>query len=172
MNVVNKVMFTQEEVRKGMHHELIDHLLEYNRKSTTFCNDIHIVDSYSDGTLEVEWAQVWREDGGVEGFKFIDYDHYVTVKVEFPDGHYDYYENDEIAEEAQDTWLKAHPEYQVNSITGHYYNVDEERRMREEILNTAATVTGAGDTDGDNDCSTWGTKEFTPAAEDPEGDLK
>ena len=72
--------------------------------------DIHIT---TDGYCTiVEFAPLdYALSADIEGFVFMDEEHYLVKRVDFPDGHYDYYESDEAANTALEEWLKTHPEF-------------------------------------------------------------
>lgn len=104
---INSVAFTPEEVEQNLHMDLIAYLLSYNQKSKSSYFDIHIT---SDGFCTiVEFASLTYDiTSETEGFVFMDEEHYLLKRVEFPDGHYDYFDDDE-AEEVFNNWLKEHP---------------------------------------------------------------
>ena len=104
---VNSVAFTPEDVQKNLHLDLINYLLSFNQKSENSFFDIHIT---TDGFCTiVEFANITRGINDTsEGFVYMDEDHYLLRRVEFPDGHYDYF-NDDAAEEVFNNWLREHP---------------------------------------------------------------
>lgn len=104
---VNSVAFTPEEVEQNLHMDLITYLLSYNQKSKCSYFDIHIT---SDGFCTiVEFVSLTYDiNSETEGFVFMDEEHELLKRVEFPDGHYDYL-NDNEAEEVFNNWLKEHP---------------------------------------------------------------
>ena len=67
---LNKMAFSPEEVKEGLHKTLLDYLLDYNAKSNDWMNDIHVT---TDGYCTIVcWDQVpvKRDCGG--GFVYID----------------------------------------------------------------------------------------------------
>lgn len=85
---MNSQAFTPEQVENGELNDLIEYLLNFNKKSDKSYMDIHITsDSYC--TI-VEWVEIHYDFKGECGeFKFVDSDEYVMKEIRFPDGHYD-----------------------------------------------------------------------------------
>lgn len=104
---VNSVAFTPDEVEKNLHLDLINFLLSYNSKADDSFFDIHIT---TDGYCTiVEFVSLTRGvNDNSEGFAYVDEEHYVLKRVDFPDGHYEYLD-DEVAEEALKEWLANNP---------------------------------------------------------------
>ena len=126
---VNSVAFTPEEVELNLHLDLINYLLSFNQKSKNSYFDIHITtDGYCTivefATLDHEFSQ------DVEGFVFMDEEHYLLKRVNFPDGHYDYVDDD-AAQNVMDDWLQKHPGWKRDQF-GHW---SQERP--EELINAA-----------------------------------
>ena len=117
---VNSVAFTPEDVQKNLHLDLINYLLSFNQKSENSFFDIHIT---TDGFCTiVEFANITRGINDTsEGFVYMDEDHYLLKRVEFPDGHYDYLDDNE-AEDVFNNWLKEHPGW-VKDEFGRWYLV-------------------------------------------------
>ena len=97
----NYKAFTPEEVNNGFHLDLINYLLDYNKKSDDNYYDIHITtDSYC--TI-VEWADVsYSEDFWDGRFQFVDEDECIMKEVRLSDGSITHIDKDEDV----DTWLK------------------------------------------------------------------
>ena len=131
---VNSVAFTPEDVQKNLHLDLINYLLSYNQKSEDYYFDIHITtDRFC--TI-VEFACVSYEEINDNGFVFMDDDHFLLKRVVFPDGHYDFLDDDE-AEEVFNNWLKEHPGW-VKDEFGRWHSKED---CSEDFV--------YGDTDGD-----------------------
>lgn len=123
----NSAAFTPEQIKKGLLQELLSYLLSYNEKNMSGYYDIHIG---SDGYCTiVEWSDIMYEvNDGIEGFVWMDEEHCLLKRVEFPDNTYEYYP-DEFADEALDEWLKEHPGWYKNEW-GSWINKDEEEAAR------------------------------------------
>lgn len=132
----NSESFTPEQVKKGLLQDLISYLLSYNEKNVGGYYDIHIT---TDGYCTiVEWASiVYDINDGTKGFVWMDEDHYLLKRVDFPDHHYEYHP-DECADEVLDEWLQGHPEWYKNEW-GCWINKDEEEAMRKYFKNYAST---------------------------------
>lgn len=121
MSEVNSVGFTPEEVKKGLHLDLINYLLDYNKKSEHHFNEIHIT---SDGyCLIVEWVNNNYEYMAYNGFKYVDEDHRIFKRVEFPDNHSEYLDDDE-ENEAIEEWIKDNPGWEKDRY-GMWHNKKE-----------------------------------------------
>lgn len=127
----NYEAFTPEDVENGLDQDLLNYLLEYNRKSDKAYYDIHITsDSYC---VVIEWNRVnFDSEWGTERFEFVDEEHEILKIVRFPDNHIEYL-HDEEAEEALNDWLKEHPGWTKNEY-GAWYNEEENKRKYEEIF--------------------------------------
>ena len=83
----NSQAFTPEEVKKGLHLDLIKYLLDYNQKAEGYFNDIHIdTDGYC---VIIEWVTESYKDA-CSGFEFVGCDEEVLKLVHFPDNSYGY----------------------------------------------------------------------------------
>lgn len=135
---VNSVAFTPEEIKQGLHIDLLDYLISHNQKNKNSYYDIHIT---TDGFCTiVEFATItYGIDDGVEGFVFMDEEHELLKRVEFPDGHYDYFNDDEV-DDAFKKWLADHPEW-YKDTNNHWHH-----KYLEEMLDDGCVY---GDTDGD-----------------------
>ena len=117
---INSVAFAPEDVQKNLHIDLINYLLSFNQKSEDSFFDIHIT---SDGFCTiVEFANLTRGINDTsEGFVYMDEDHYLLKRVNFPDGHYDYFDDNE-AEDVFNNWLADHPGWEKDEF-GRWYLV-------------------------------------------------
>ena len=108
MSSYNSKAFTPEEVEKGLHLDLINYLLEYNKKSSECYEDIHITnDTYC--TI-VEWCDVSCDNEFSSGkFEFVDENQAVINCIKFPDNHVEYLEDNE-AESRANEWLEENKE--------------------------------------------------------------
>ena len=127
---INSVAFSPEDVQKNLHIDLINYLLSFNQKSEDSFFDIHVT---SDGFCTiVEFVNLTRGINDTsEGFVYMDEEHYLLKRVNFPDNSYDYFDDD-VAEEALKNWLADHPGWKKDEF-GRWYLVCH------------------GDTDGDGD---------------------
>ena len=126
----NSQAFTPEEVKKGLLKDLLDYLLEHNRKNEEQYYDIHIT---TDGYCSiVEWTDVMynQEYGPDAKFQFVDTDEVVMKEVCFPDNHYEYLFEDEIDERFKE-WLKDNPGWEkttygtwTNRIENRFFYLD------------------------------------------------
>ena len=129
MSRYNSQAFTPEEVKQGLHLDLINYLLSYNAKSKSYFNDLHIT---SEGYwLIIDWVTE-DYDNKLAGFEFVGEDQLVVQIVNFPDGTYAYATDDTEALEFLNDWLQRHPEWEKDE-RGRWYNKNE--TLTKEILN-------------------------------------
>lgn len=128
--MMNSQSFSPEEVKKGLLKDLLNYLLDYNKKSEHGYYDIHITsDSYC--TI-VEWAHVLYQFKDEEGkFVYVDSDGVVLKEVRLPDGNYDLFYPEEV-EEKLIQWHKDNPGW-VKTSHGTWINAEENRRSNIEI---------------------------------------
>jgi len=121
---MNSQTFTPEEVKKGLHLELIKHLLEMNEKSDIHYNEIKI---WTDGYCTiVDWVQKHYEDDDCDdSFELVREDEIIMKEIHFPDGHSEYFPRLE-ADKALADWLKEHPNWVQNEY-GRWYDETEEK---------------------------------------------
>ena len=118
----NYQAFTPEECKKGLHLKLIQSLLEISEKFEDSHFEFHITtDGYC---IIIEWIDVNQEYED-DYWKFVDYEHEVMYRVEFPDNHYEYVSDEDEAKELLDEWLKENPGWKKNEY-GHWYNEKEQ----------------------------------------------
>ncbi len=125
----NSQAFTPEEVKKGLHLDLLNYLLDHNKKNETQYYDIHIT---SDGYCTIiEWTDVdYNQKFGPEGeFKYVPADGYVMIEKIFPDNHTELCYNEEDYQERLDEFLKEHPEW-VKTSYGTWTNQKENEKLR------------------------------------------
>ena len=98
----NSQAFTPEEVKKGLHLDLIKYLLDYNQKAEGYFNDIHIdTDGYC---VIIEWVtESYKE--ACSSFEFVGCDEEVLKLVHFPDNSYGYASNEDEANDMFQLWL-------------------------------------------------------------------
>lgn len=109
MSKFNSQAFTPEEVKQGLHLDLINYLLDYNSKSKECFNDIHID---SDGfCVIVEWVTETYGDVSTS-FEYVGEDEVVLKIVKFPDGSYDYVEDQDEANDRFQLWLHQNPDWE------------------------------------------------------------
>lgn len=114
----NSRAFTPEEAKAGLMGDLLRYLLGHNAKSEDAWYDIHI---WTDGYCQVvEWCNRRLKDGFGDpwGFEFVDDEHEVLKRVEFPDGHWEYMPDSEEGDAVAD-FLERHPgEYERDGYGG------------------------------------------------------
>lgn len=130
---MNSQVFTPEEVKQGLHLDLIKHLLEMNEKSKKHYNQILVnTDGYC---TMVEWVQrSYSDDSCDDRFELLEYDEVVMKEVHYPDNHYDYLPRDEV-EQAFKDWCEEHPNYKQNQY-GIWYDEDEVKAFEDFIEET------------------------------------
>ena len=128
---MNSQTFTPEEVKIGLHLDLIRHLLKMNEQSDTHYNEIKV---WTDGYCTiVDWVQRnYNDDYCDDRFELLQSDELIMKEVEFPDGHYDYFTR-ESADKALDEWLIEHPSWKRTQY-GQWYNEEEEKYIKEQLL--------------------------------------
>lgn len=105
----NSQAFTPEEVKKGLHLDLLNYLLDHNKKNETQYYDIHIT---TDGYCTIiEWTDVsYNNEYGEESrFEFVPYNGQVMLEYSFPDNHYEMFYSEEEYKERFQEWLKENP---------------------------------------------------------------
>lgn len=126
----NSQAFTPEEVKKGLHLDLINYLLDYNLKANGYYIDIHIdTDGYC---VIVEWVQESYKDA-CTSFEFVDYDEEVMKIIRYPDNSYGYASNEDEANDMLQLWLHENPGWKKNSF-GQWYKPAENIELIKEIL--------------------------------------
>ena len=126
----NYKAFTPEEVKKGLLNDLINYLLDYNKKSDKYYYDIHIT---TDGYCQiVEWTDISYDNGEDCGkFEFVEPDQYIFREYIFPDNHSEYFETEDEYNEALSRWLKKHKkERWVKNDFGRWTSLTEEEANR------------------------------------------
>lgn len=106
-NPFNSMSFSPEDMKAGLHKELIDYLVNYHLNQDDRFNDIHLT---TDGfCLIVEWEQVPYDHSYGGSFRYVDEDSDVMRRVDLPDGSWEYiYEDDDPNQYLHD-WLVEHP---------------------------------------------------------------
>jgi len=109
MREYNSQSFTKEQVEVGLHLDLINYLLSYNKNSTDSYADIHV---WSDSfCLTVDWVIVNYEDAGVGRFEFVGSDQMIMTEYFFPDNHSELcYDEDDYNARLTD-WLKENEDF-------------------------------------------------------------
>ena len=131
MSKFNSQAFTPEEVKLGLHFELLNYLLSYNAQATDYFNDIHID---SDGYCTIiEWVQESRKEA-FTSFEYVGEDEVVLKIVKFPDGSYDYVEDQDEANDRFMLWLHQNPGWEKDGKGGWYNKAENDEKMK-ELLN-------------------------------------
>lgn len=126
----NSQAFTPEEVKKGLHLDLINYLLSYNEKSEGFFNDIHID---SDGyCVIIEWVTESYTDS-CTSFEFVGSDEEILKIVHYPDNSYGYASDEDEANDMFLLWLRENPGWERNSY-GVWHKVINSNDEIKEIL--------------------------------------
>lgn len=132
----NSQAFTPEEIEQGLLHDLLNYLLDHNKKNNNQYYDIHIT---TDGYCTIiEWTDVdYNQEYGPDGkFEFVPAGSYVMIERTFPDGHYDYFSSDEEFEEVLKNWLEENPGW-VKTSYGTWTNEIENEKFRKELKDLA-----------------------------------
>lgn len=111
----NYQAFTPEEVKKGLLNDLINYLLDHNKKNDKQYYDIHIT---TDGYCSiVEWTDVsYDSKYGSEGkFEFVDSDQIVMIERYFPDNHCELCYDEEDYQKRLKEFLEEHPCWEKTS---------------------------------------------------------
>ena len=126
----NSQAFTPEEVKKGLHLDLIKYLLDYNQKADGYFNDIHIdTDGYC---VIIEWVtESYKE--ACSSFEFVGCDEEVLKLVHFPDNSYGYASDEDEANDMLLLWLHENPGWEKNEY-GRWYNKAANDELIKEIL--------------------------------------
>ena len=123
---MNEMWFSREDCKKCLHLEFIKHLWEISEKLSSGWLEILIT---GDGEATcVEFEKRYLDDDSPQGyFTYVDEwnDEVVLKKVQFPDGHYDYFDRRASREEIMKDWQKEHPNWYKNAY-GEWINKDEE----------------------------------------------
>ena len=130
----NSQAFTPEEVEQGLLNDLLNYLLEYNKKCESGYYDIHIT---SDGYCTiVEWKDVNYKFEGEEGkFEFVPYNGQVMLEYSFPDNHYEQFYSEEEYQERLKEWLEENPGW-VKTPYGTWTNTIENEKYRKQLEET------------------------------------
>ena len=127
----NSQAFTPEEVEQGLLKDLLDYLIDYNRKCKSGYYDIHIC---SDGYCTiVEWVDINYNFNGEEGkFEFVPSNGQVMLEYSFPDNHYEQFYSEEEYQERLQEWLKENPGW-VKTPYGTWTNEIENEKYRKML---------------------------------------
>lgn len=128
----NYQAFTPEEVEKGLHLDLLNYLLEHNKKNENQYYDIHIT---TDGYCTIiEWTDIsYSQKYGPEGkFEFVPHNGRVMLEFAFPDNHTELCYDEEDYEERLGGFLKENPGW-VKTSYGTWTNEIENERFRKTL---------------------------------------
>lgn len=126
----NYQAFTPDEVEKGLHLDLLNYLLDHNKKNETQYYDIHIT---TDGYCTIiEWTDVdYDQKYGPDGkFEFVPADGCVMIEGTFPDNHTEMCYDEEDYKERLNDFLKENPGW-VKTSYGTWTNKIENERYRQ-----------------------------------------
>ena len=130
----NYQAFTPEEVKKGLHLDLLNYLLDHNKKNETQYYDIHIT---TDGYCTIiEWTDVdYDPKYNLQGkFEFVPSNGQVMLEYSFPDNHYEKFYSEEEYQERLQEWLKENPGW-VKTHYGTWTNEIENEKIKKELEN-------------------------------------
>lgn len=117
----NSVAFTPEEVKKGLHTNLIYYLLSFNSESESDeYYEIHITSDGYCTIVEFEKIPYDHSFGGT--FEYVDSDHRVMKEYIFPDNSIQYLGSDEEFNEVLEDWLKDNPGWVKGPYGGWYHD--------------------------------------------------
>ena len=154
MRRYNSKAFTPEEVKQGLLKDLMDYLLDYNKKSKEDYYDIHIG---SDGYCTiVEWIDVSYSDKyGPEGkFKFVDTDEVIMLEKFFPDNHSELCYDEEDYQERLKEFLDKNPGWEKTSY-GTWTNTLENEQFKKMFKDSCSCDYCYDDADNSTkDCKT------------------
>ena len=128
----NYQAFTPEEVKKGLLNDLLNYLLEYNKKNETHYYDIHIT---TDGYCSiVEWSDVgYDKEYGEEGkFRFVDSDQVIMTEKTFPDNHRELCYDEEDYQERLKEFLEKNPGWEKTTY-GTWTNRIENESLKKAL---------------------------------------
>lgn len=132
MREYNSQAFTPEEVKKGLHLDLLNYLLEHNKKNENQYYDIHIT---TDGYCTIiEWKDVnYSQDYGPEGkFEYVPYNGLVMLEYDFPDNHREMCYDEEDYQERLKEFLEENPGW-VKTSYGTWTNEIENEKYRKQL---------------------------------------
>lgn len=120
---MNSRAFTPEEVKQGLHLDLIAYLLEHNRKNDErYYEFIVTTDGYC--TI-IEWVErKYNPEWPEERFLYANEDQLIAEEVEFPDNHFELMEP-RFKEEALKEWLEENPGWEKDEY-GRWNKKEEE----------------------------------------------
>lgn len=129
---MNSQAFTPEEIKKGLHLDLLNYLFSFNQKSDISYYDIHIT---TDGYCTIiEWADVdYNLDCKDDCSKFVllEPDCYIMKELTFPDNHTEMVFPNETESRLND-WLKENPQW-VKTTYGTWTNQEENKKFKEML---------------------------------------
>ena len=128
----NYQAFTPEEVKKGLLNDLLNYLLDHNKKNDQQYYDIHIT---TDGYCSiVEWVDVsYNNEFGEEGkFRFVDSDQVVMIEKTFPDNHTELCYDEEDYQERLREFLDKNPGWEKTAY-GSWINKIENENLRKAL---------------------------------------
>ena len=132
MREYNYQAFTPDEVEQGLLNDLLNYLLDHNKKNKNQYYDIHLT---TDGYASiVEWTDIsYDRSYGPDGhFAYVPADGTVMIEKQFPDNHYEMCYDEEDYNERLKEFLKENPGW-VKTSYGTWTNEIENERMRKEL---------------------------------------
>lgn len=117
----NSMYFTKQDVDKGLHLDLLKSLYKTSIESENDTLDIHTYTE--DDAVIIEWCQhsIEFDDNLTNVFRYVDYDEVIMLEKSFPDGHYEYFNDEEEYQSRFEEWLKEHTTYKQDAY-GRWYD--------------------------------------------------
>lgn len=127
---MNSAAFTPEEVEEGLLQDLLNYLLDYNRKSKKAFYDIHL---YSDGYCTcIDWVDRFYDmDWEDDKFVLLKSDEVIQKEVRFPDDHYELMYPEDVDDRLRE-WHEKHPEW-IKTPYGTWTNEKENEEFRKQL---------------------------------------
>ena len=129
----NSVAFTPEEVKKGLHSDLINYLVNYNTQNKS--DDYYEIHITSDGyCMIIEFDKIPYDHAYGGTFKYVDEFNGDIIMKEcyFPDNHTEICYDDEDFKERLDNWLKENPGWRKNEY-GSWYNEEDQKAWKKYL---------------------------------------
>lgn len=110
----NEFFFGSEDVKKGLDKEFVNYLMDLSHKLNDGFLDIRVVNEDLGAVVVYYFKRYWDEKIDCDKFAPTDENRIVVDRVDFPDGHYDYFEDEELKKEVIEEFLRNNPNYEYN----------------------------------------------------------
>ncbi len=122
--------FSHEDIEQGLHWDFLKVLLDYNQKSETRYNEIHIYPE--DRALIIEWSnKPYKYDDGKFVYVRSD-DQKVMTEYFLPDNSSGWFDCEEEYSEYLNEWLKENPGW-IKTNYGTWSNEIENEAFRKQL---------------------------------------